>query len=105
MQHPNSRLQKKQEDFLRNCPESEKEFHARLFRLGNAAYVYHHLASTTNNETLKVYYQEWLNGLPANIKADMEKQGLDACNNMIPFTRYVNERSDVGMDETTFVCG
>ncbi|MDR2916183.1 MAG: hypothetical protein LBV74_15385 [Tannerella sp.] len=85
---------------MRNCPENEKEFHARIFRIGNAAYIYHQLAtSTTNNETLKVYYQEWLEGLPANIKADMETKEFDQCKNMFPFTRYVNERNDIGMNE------
>jgi len=29
----------------------------------------------------------------------MKKQGFEACKSTLPFTRYVNERRDIGMDE------
>lgn len=99
MKHPKPEIQKKQEEFLQHCPESERDYHARMFRIGNATYRYHQLAASPNEETLKVYYQEWLNGLPDNISTDMKKKGFEYCKTVFPFTRYVNERSDVGIDE------
>ena len=99
MKHPNPKIQKKQDDFLTKCPENEREVHARIFRLGNATIYYHQLAAATNDETLQLYFQEWLEELPVHIRMDMEKKGLENCKSMLPFTRYVNERSDIGMDE------
>jgi hypothetical protein len=29
----------------------------------------------------------------------MEEKGFEYCKNVLPFTRYVNERSDIGMDD------
>ncbi|MDR1340419.1 MAG: hypothetical protein LBK58_10260 [Prevotellaceae bacterium] len=48
---------------------------------------------------MKLYFNEWLEGLPANIKKDMKLKGFEACKRMFPFTRYVNERQDIGMGE------
>lgn len=98
MEHPNPECRKKQQEFLKSCPPEEREFHARLFRYGNAAYVYHQLADVPQNkDNLKLYYEEWLQELPPNISEDMKKKGFEACRTMIPFTRYVNEHSDIGM--------
>lgn len=100
MIHPNVECQKMQEDFLKNCPQEDREFHARLFRYGNAAYIYHQLADKPKNrDSLKFYYEEWLQGLPPNIAADMKEKGFEGCKTSLPFTRYVNERTDIGMDE------
>lgn len=100
MKHPNIECQRKQEEFLKNCSEEEREEQARFFRYGNAAYIYHQLANVPKNkDSLKLYYEEWLQGLPANIAADMKAKGFELCKNTLPFTRYVNERSDKGMDE------
>ena len=98
MKHPNPMNQKYQEDFLNQCPEDMREYHARIFRIGNVAYRYHQLAATPSNEVLESYYAEWLEGLPANIREDMKKKGFNQCKTMFPFTRYVNEREDVGME-------
>lgn len=98
MEHPNSECRKMQEEFLKNCPPEEREFHARLFRYGNAAYIYHQLVKApSNKDSLKVYYEEWLQGLPPNIAEDMKKKGFEQCKSLFPFTRYVNERADIGM--------
>lgn len=98
MEHPNPECRKKQQEFLKNCPPEERELHARLFRCGNAAYVYHQLAKAPQNkDSLKLYYEEWLQGLPSNIAEDMKKKGFEVCRTMFPFTRYVNERADIGM--------
>lgn len=100
MKHPDPKCQKSQEEFLRNCPPEDKEFHARLFRIGNAAYRYHQLANTPKNEdSLKLYYDEWLESLPPNISADMRAKGFEYCKAALSFSRYVNERTDIGLDE------
>jgi len=98
MKHPNNNIQKKQEAFLKNCPEEERAFHAALFRIGNAAYIYHQLG-TGRIENLKLYFEEWVQGLPPSISEDMKRQGFERCQSMLPFTRYVNERNDIGMDQ------
>lgn len=103
MKHPNIQCQKKQEEFLKNCPPEEREFHARLFRYGNATYRYHqHAANPRNTESLKLYYEEWLEGLQKldpDFALIMEKQGFEKCKTIMSFTRYVNERTDIGLDE------
>ena len=97
MKHPNPIYQKSQEDFLKSCPEEEREYHARFFRMGNAMYIYHQQAAFTCEQRLREYYDEWLQGLPAPIAEDMKKRGGEQCKNILPFTRYVNERNDSGL--------
>ena len=97
--HPDPECRERQIEFLNNCPEGELELHARLFRWGNAAYRYYQLASSTNYTRMKFFYEEWLQGLPADVSADMKKKGFEGCKEMLPFARYVNERKDIGMDE------
>lgn len=100
MKHPDPKCQEAQDEFLRNCPPEEREFHARFFRIGNAAYRYHQLANTPKNEdSMKLYYEEWLNGLPPHISADMRARGFEYCKAALSFTRYVNERTDIGLEE------
>lgn len=100
MKHPDPKCQQKQEDFLKSCLPEEQEFHARIFRIGNTLYRYHQIADIPRNkDSLKLYYEEWLQGLPANIAADMKKKGFEQCKTILWFTRYVNERTDIGLDE------
>ena len=99
MLHPDKSIQKKQRDFLLQCPESEREYHARMFRIGNATIIYHQLAASNNDTTLEIYYREWLAGLPPALMQHMQQQGFEACKSMLPFTRFVNERKDYGLDD------
>jgi len=99
MVHPNEKIRKNQEDFLNQCPLADREFHATLFRIGNVSFKYHQQAYNTSDKMLKAYYDEWLEGLPSNIKESMKKHGFERCKSMLPFTRYVNERNDTGMDK------
>ena len=99
MKHPKPEIQRNQEKLLNECPEKTKDFHARLFRIGNATYRHHQLAAKPNEDSLKLSYEEWLEGLPGNISKDMREKGFEACKTIFPFTRYVNERSDIGMTE------
>lgn len=97
MKHPNPECQRKQEEILKNLPQKEREMQARSFRFANAAYIYHQEAGKElSEEKLKVYYEEWLHGLPAHIATTMKEKGTDYCRNAMPFTRYVNERNDRG---------
>jgi len=97
MKHPDKQIQIKQSDFLSRCSPSEKDYHATIFRIGNAACTYHLLASDTSQNTLELYYSEWIESLPKNISDTM--QGFEECKTMLPFLRYVNERNNIGMDE------
>jgi len=99
MEHPDEKYRKKQSEFLKQCPTEDREMHATIFRIGNASYIYNQIAYDTSEKKLKLYYDEWLEGLPANIRESMEKHGFEKCKSMLPFTRYVNERNDIGMDE------
>jgi len=99
MKHPNPEIQKNQEKFLEECPEDQKIFHERLFRIGNTTIAYHQHALNVSNKTQEIYFKEWLEGLPSHISADMREKGLQKCKTMLPFTRYVNERNDIGMEE------
>ena len=42
MKPPNKKQQKNQNKFLSELPEKQRKEHARLFRFGNATYIYHH---------------------------------------------------------------
>lgn len=97
MKHPDPQCQQRQEAFLEQLPEDKRAFHARMFRIGNASYVYHNQALSINENRLWEYYQEWLEGLPGNIASEMKKRGLEYCKGSYMFTRYVNERNDLGM--------
>lgn len=99
MKHPNHEIQKKQDEFLKQCPENQREFHAKLFRIGNATYKYYELASLPEEKILKSYYLEWLEGLPDDFSLYMKKQGFEKCKSVLSFRRYINEREDIGLDE------
>lgn len=98
MNHPDPQIQQNLEEFLKRCPENQRDFHAMLFRIGNATYRYHQLAASAS-DIPESYFKEWLEGLPANIRVNMEREGFERCKTMLPFTRYVNERRDIGMDD------
>ena len=44
MIHPDEQIQKNQAKIISESPPEYKEFHATIFRVGNAAYIYHQLA-------------------------------------------------------------
>lgn len=96
MKHPNPDIQKYQAQFLADCPAEQREFHARMFRLGNADYFYHQEASFQQTPTL-ADYEHWLEGLPENIRQVMQTKGFEECKTALPFTRHVMERRDIGM--------
>lgn len=97
MKHPNKEQQENQKKFLAELPEEQREEHARLFRFGNATYIYHKQAKEL--EPTKTDFDMWLTGLPKNIRNDMEIKGFELCKGVLSFTRYVMEKNDIGMDE------
>ena len=131
MRHPIEKYNRIQADQLTNVAPEEREFWARQFRIGNAAYSYQYqfndvaglakvqtgkapedlahwleqqLAAKQDNrsanELLKIYFEEYLDGLPnEQVNAGERTRGLEAVKRSWPFRRYVLERNDFGMDE------
>lgn len=97
MKHPNKQQQENQAKFLSELPEEEREEHARIFRFGNAAYIYHQEAADL--EPTETDFEEWLAGLPENIRKGMREKGFESCKNVLSFSRYVLEKNDMGMKE------
>lgn len=97
VKHPLEQCNKMQEEMLANTPASEKAFNELLFSYGNAAYQYHYNARDFKPTVED--YMEWLSGLEPGIKKGMEEKGFDGCLGVLSFTRYVNEKNEIGMDE------
>ena len=95
--HPDEAYNRKQEEMLDTFPPGERRFHELMFSFGNAAYRYHQ-RSRDYNPTERDYH-EWLEGLPDNIREGMKAKGFEQCKTVVPFTRYVMEKNDVGFDE------
>lgn len=96
VKHPFKENNEKQEKFMKEVPEKDRDYHALLFSYGNASYIYHNL----DIEPTEQDYKEWLEGLEeGNFKKDMENKGFDSCRRILSFTRYVREKHDIGMDE------
>lgn len=56
--------------------------------------------SRSANELLKLYFKEYLEGLPNDqIREGERTRGLDEAKRSWPFRRYVLERNDFGMEE------
>jgi len=97
VKHPDEDYNRQQEAFLANCPVEKHRYFELLFTHGNITYRYHSEAKAF--DPTEVDFKEWLEGLPENIRRDMEYQGFEACKGVLSFTRYVNEKNDIGMDE------
>ncbi len=97
MEHPNSKRGIARAEYLSRLPEEERENKAGEIGIGNACYIYHQQAVPIQENRLIMYYKGWLEGLPTNISRQTRTLGFEACKTMIPFTRYVSERNDIGM--------
>lgn len=125
MRHPIEKYNQIQAEQLANFAPEEREFWARQFRIGNAAYAYQYqfndvaglakaetgrmpenldewleqqLTSKRDNrsanELLKVYFEEYIDGLPnERVKEGERTRGLEDVKRSWPFRRYVLERS------------
>lgn len=97
MHHPIEKYNQIQAERLAGMPDEEREFWARMFRIGNAAYSYHNRLATEPTET---DYQEWLEGLPHDgFRNAMKADGFKKAKSVWSFRRYIQEKNDIGMDE------
>lgn len=95
--HPLDKYHQWQLEFLRNLPTEEmRAYHARLFRLGNAAYRYQQQAA---GEVTEDDFRHWLEGLPDNMRGAMEREGFEKNKTALPLRRHALERRDMGYDE------
>lgn len=97
VKHPDDKCNINQEEVIRNTPLNKREFQELLFSYGNATYLYHSKAydfKPSNDD-----YIEWISGLEPAIQKGMEERGFLGCLGVLSFTRYVNEKHDVGMVE------
>lgn len=97
VKHPLPSCNESQEAMLEQLPEDQRRFHELLLSYGNATYRYHQEAA--EHEPTEQDYREWLEGLPENVARGMAAKGFEECRTVLSFTRYVNEKHDVGMEE------
>lgn len=93
--HPLDKYHLSQLEFLRNLPEEMRGYHARLFRLGNAAYRYQQQAE---GEVTEEDFQHWLEGLPEKMRQAVAREGFEQSKSVLGLRRHALERRDVGYD-------
>lgn len=96
VKHPSLQIRENQIDFLLSKGDDNFDFWLLSMNFGNASYRYMSLAR--GEETIEDF-EEWLEGLPENIRKDFEEKGFEASKSAWPFRRHVMERRDIGMDE------
>ena len=94
--HPLATYHQSQLDLLRNLPEAQRADHARLFRLGNAAYRYQQQAV---GQVTEEDFRDWLQGLPEKMRVAMEREGFERNKSTLSLRRHALERRDLGYDE------
>lgn len=94
--HPDPECQREQAKFLAECPVEDRRFHELLFKRGNITYHYHLLARTF--QPTEQDFQEWLEGLAEPMKGQAAREGFEKAKRVLAFTRYVNEKNDVGLE-------
>jgi hypothetical protein len=96
IKHPHKQTGENQIDFLLSRVDDNFDFWLLSMNFGNASYRYMSLAR--GEETIEDF-EEWLEGLPENIRKHFEEEGFEASKSAWPFRRHVMERRDIGMDE------
>lgn len=97
VKHPLEECNLQQEKRIASLPPEERRNHELLFSFGNATFLYHQRSKEFNPSLQD--FEEWLEGLPENIRKDKVKMGFEACRSHLSFSRYVLEKNDMGMDE------
>jgi len=100
VKHPLDHCNRTQEATIKQLPEDQRRFQELFYSYANATYRYH--LEAAEHEPTEQDYEEWLEGLPENVARGMAAKGFEECRTVLSFTRYVNEKHDVGMDE--YVC-
>ena len=96
MRHPEEKYNKEQAKLLEEAtPEKRREMEL-LFKVGNASIWYHRKAREFK-PTIKDW-EEWVDGLPDPARTGFRKMGFEKCKTALPFTRYVNEKNDIGFE-------
>ncbi len=95
--HPNEEMNRNQEQFIASCPPDQRRFHELMFTHGNITFRYHSDAEIY--DPTQEDYEEWLEGLPEKVRNGMKKLGFEGCKKVLPFTRYVMEKNDIGLEE------
>lgn len=97
LRHPLDQYHQAQLAFLEQLSDAAtRAYHARLFRLGNAAYRYQQLAA---GEVTEDDFRHWLAGLPEKMRVAMEREGFEKNKAALPLRRHALERRDIGYDE------
>lgn len=96
VKHLLEQYRQSQEAFLAGCPPEERCYHTLLFAYGNSTYRYHQEAQ--DYTPTEADYQEWLQGLSLAMQPKIREKGFEECRTLLPFTRYVMEKNDVGME-------
>lgn len=94
--HPLDDCHESQLELLRGLPDELRAYHARLFRLGNAAYRYQQQAE---GEVTEDDYRHWLEGLPEKMRRVVEREGFEKSKRVLGLRRHALERRDIGYDE------
>ena len=96
VRHPFDEQHNNQMEALTNFSDDMREDMAQTFRFGNASYLYYY---EQNSNPTQGEYEEWLTGLPDNIRVSEMERGYQACMSSLPLRRYSLERRDFGMSE------
>ncbi|RDV11905.1 hypothetical protein DXT99_23665 [Pontibacter diazotrophicus] len=97
VKHPLEHCNRTQEATITKLPEDQRRSQELLYSYANAVYRYHQAAA--EHEPTHQDYEEWLEGLPENISRDMAAKGFEWCRTVLSFTRYVQEKNDVGQEK------
>jgi hypothetical protein len=94
IRHPLDEQHNNQIETLTNFPYGMRENMAQTFRFGNASYRYYQeLQSDPTEED----YEEWLTGLPDNVRFGEMERGYQGCKGSLSLRRYSLEKRDLGM--------
>lgn len=97
MTHPDPSCNESQAKFLAECPPRGRRYHELMFIVGNATYRYHQRSKEF--KPTEEDWEEWLEGLPKSMAVHMRKEGFEKGKLALPFTRYIMEKNDIGLEE------
>lgn len=95
--HPDPSCAKSQADFLASCRPEEKHINELLFKYGNVVIHYHQKSGEFKPSHSD--WKEWIEGLGEPMKTHFRNDGFEKCKGVLSFTRYVNEKNDIGLVE------